>query len=48
MLQCCDIQLDQVFGSLDKRERTETLRRLVQEITSRYQESPGPLSIKQL
>ena len=48
LTQCFDTQLDQVFGSLDERERTETLRRLVQEITNRYQESSGPLRIKQL
>jgi len=48
LAQCFDMQLDQVFGSLDEPERTEALRRLAQEITNRYQESSDPLSIKQL
>jgi hypothetical protein len=48
LTQCCGLQLEQAFGSLDEPERTETLRRLVQEITNRYQKSSGPLSIKQL
>jgi hypothetical protein len=48
LTQCCDTQLDQVFGSLDQAERTETLRRLAHEIMNRYRESSGPLSIKQL
>jgi|HubBroStandDraft_6_1064221.scaffolds.fasta_scaffold2088693_2 hypothetical protein len=46
LTQCCDKQLDQVFGSLDELDRTETLRRLAQEITNRYQESSGLLSIR--
>jgi hypothetical protein len=48
LTQCCDIQLDQVFGSLDEHERSEVLRLFAQEIGNRYQESSGPLSIKQL
>jgi hypothetical protein len=46
LIQCCDIQLDQVFGSLNEPERTEALWRLAQEISNRYQESPGLLSIR--
>jgi hypothetical protein len=38
LTQCCDTQLDQVFGSLDEPERTETLRLLAKEITTRYQD----------
>jgi hypothetical protein len=41
--QCCDIQLDQVFGSLDEPERAEALGRLAQQIGNRYQESFGPI-----
>jgi hypothetical protein len=41
--QCCDIQLDQVFGSLDEPERAEALGRLAQQIGNRYQESSGPI-----
>ena len=48
LAQCLDMQLDQVFGSLDEPERTDALRLLAQEIGNRYQESPGPFSIKQL
>jgi hypothetical protein len=39
LTQCCDVQLDQVFGSLDELERTETLRQLAREIGSRYQDT---------
>ena len=39
LTQCCDIQLDQVFGSLDEPERTAALRLLAQQIANRYQES---------
>jgi hypothetical protein len=38
LTQCCDTQLDQVFGSLGEPERTEALRLLAQEITNRYQD----------
>jgi hypothetical protein len=38
LTQCCDVQLDQVFGSLDELERTETLGQLALEIGSRYQD----------
>ena len=48
LAQCFDTQLDQVFGSLDESERAEALRLLAQQIANRYQESSGPLSIKQL
>jgi hypothetical protein len=38
LTQCCDSQLDQVFGSLDETERTESLRQLAQEIGNRYRD----------
>jgi hypothetical protein len=38
LTQCCDAQLDQVFGSLDEPERTEALRLLAQQIGNRYQD----------
>jgi hypothetical protein len=44
LAQCCDMQLDQVFGSLEEPERTEALRLLAQQIGNRYQESSGPIS----
>jgi hypothetical protein len=37
LTQCCDIQLDQVFGSLDESERSETLRLLAKQIGNRYE-----------
>jgi hypothetical protein len=46
LTQCSDMQLDQVFGSLDEPERTEALRLLAQEIGKRYQESSGPISTR--
>jgi hypothetical protein len=48
LAQCFDPQLDQVFGLLDEPERAEALRPLAKQIGNRYQESSGPLSIKQL
>lgn len=38
LTQCCDIELDQVFGSIDELERAEALRQLALEIGNRYQE----------
>jgi hypothetical protein len=37
LAQCCDTQLDQVFGSLDESERSETLRLLAKQIGNRYE-----------
>jgi len=37
LAQCCDTQLNQVFGSLDESERSETLRLLAQQIGNRYE-----------
>jgi hypothetical protein len=36
--QCCDIQLDQVFGSLDEPERVEALGLLAQQIGNRHED----------
>ena len=36
LVRCLDMQLDQVFESLDEQERSESLRLLAQEIVNRY------------
>jgi hypothetical protein len=41
LVQCCDTQLDQVFGSLDKAECAEALRLLLEEIGNRYENRRG-------
>ena len=37
LVQCCDAQLDQVFGSLGEEDRSETLRLLAEKIGNRYE-----------
>lgn len=46
LAQCCDMQLDQVFGSLGEPERGEAVRLLAHEIANRYQGSSGPLGTR--
>jgi hypothetical protein len=45
LTQCLDRQMDQVFGSLDDRERSEAVRLLAQEIASRYTASLCLISV---
>jgi hypothetical protein len=51
LVECLDTQLDEVFGSLDEPERTETLRLLAKQVGNRYEEStdkPEGLGLRKL